>query len=83
MCVDTKLPQGMPKGFKAVLRRTNMKDIMTKWDDFGLPKVTQFSQIKTLFDIRNAIMHNGKDKRANPKCFKKTAEAVRELLEIV
>ena len=81
-CLDTKLPQGMPKGFKDVLRRTNMNDIMTKWDDLGLPNIAQFSQIKTLFHIRNTIMHNGKEERANPECFESTAEAVKKLLEI-
>jgi hypothetical protein len=69
-CLFAKLPQGMPKGFGDILRRTNMTDIMTKWDDLGLPNIAHFSHIKTLFHIRNTIMHSGKEERNGSSAFR-------------
>jgi hypothetical protein len=82
-CLHAKIPQSMPKGFEKTLRRMNMNDIITGWDDLGFPKVPQLNHIKTLFDIRNRIMHDGREERAKPQCFKKAAEAVQKLLEIL
>lgn len=78
--LESQLPAGVSKGFRRAARRQNMSDVLTHWRDFGLPDFPDLACLKTLFQIRNGIMHSGREERANVQFFKSTASVVAALL---
>ena len=81
--LDAKLPPGIAKGFRRAIRRQNISDVFGRWNAYGLPDFHDLACLKTLFEIRNGIMHNGREQRADAAFFKTAAETVAQLLEIL
>ena len=78
--LDEQLPPKTTKGVRKIVRLRNMSDVLANWRDFGLPHFADLICIKTTFDIRNVIMHSGRDSRADARFFKTAADAVSRLL---
>jgi hypothetical protein len=61
-------------------RKNKLSTILDNWDQFGFPPAGQwFSDLRTLIDVRNQIMHSGADKRLNLSFCKKSLSAVKSL----
>lgn len=78
--LDAQLPPGIPKGFRRAIRYRKMSHIFEHRQDYGLATFPDLPWLKKLFDIRNGIMHNGSEKRADVAFFETASKAVAQLL---
>jgi hypothetical protein len=79
--MNNTLPSELPEGYQRTIRRVNISDVMTRWQAYGLPNLVGLNHVKMLFEIRNGIMHSGKDARANAAFFATASKSVVELLD--
>jgi hypothetical protein len=78
--LDDDLPSEITKGIRRMIRLQNLNNILTNWRSFGLPDFAELPNIRALIEVRNGIMHSGKEARTNADFFKIAAEAVARLL---
>jgi hypothetical protein len=65
-------------------RKNRLSMILDNWDHFGFPPAGQsFSDLRTLIDVRNQIMHSGADNRLNLSFCKKSLSAVKGLIGLL
>ena len=64
-------------------RRSTMSNLFANWIKLGFPAASHlawFIKVKTLFDVRNKIMHRGNDQRVDISFCRDTASAVEDLI---
>ena len=81
--LDNLLPVDLPHGFRKSMQRLNISDVLARWQKFGLPPLETLDCIRTLFDIRNKLMHRGSDDRANTDFCKSASSAVSILIDTI
>ena len=79
--IERKMPSGISKGLKDTAHRINISNLLNKWNSFGLPDFSEVNILRNIFEVRNKLMHSGKDDRANQQNFIISAKAVASLVE--
>jgi hypothetical protein len=78
--VDAQLPADAANRSRKRVARINMSNLIDLWPAFGLPQLQSLSMVRTLFEVRNKIMHRGKDSSAQREFCRDAAQAVDELI---
>jgi hypothetical protein len=61
-----------------------VSEILDKWDQFGFPPAGPWlSDLKTLNQVRNYIMHRGDEKQVDPALCKRSLAAVKNLIGLL
>jgi len=79
--IERKMPSGISKGLKDTAHRINISNLLNKWNSFGLPDFSEVNILRNIFEVRNKLMHSGKDDRANQQNFIISGKAVASLVE--
>ena len=79
--IEDRMPEGLPKGFADSIQRINISNILSATTKFGLPKLGELINLRLLFEMRNLVMHRGKDERIDRKIFGMCASSVRSLIK--
>jgi hypothetical protein len=65
-------------------RDKKVSEILDKWDQFGFPPAGPWlSDLKTLNQVRNYIMHRGDEKQVDPALCKRSLAAVKNLIGLL
>ncbi len=78
--IEKQIPAGMPEGLVDAIQRINISNIIAKKNKFEFHNLKDMKNIKLLFEIRNKIMHHGKDNRVTEGIFLICASSVRNLI---